>query len=292
MLKTSIFALLFLTLLAGCSAPRVRVPHVGDLPFVHKIDVQQGNVITQDMVAQLRKGMDKKKVQFIMGTPIIKDTFNNKRWDYIYTFQHRGGSVEKRRVTLVFTDEKLERVEGNVKAAEGELEVDLHQDTTVDVPKNRGRGMMARIKETIPFTGDKDDEEGKGGDKDKKADKDKDAAADKSAKTEDKDKAAADKSAGGDKLAVVGKTPGVAVPEDPDAEKALPAPVENPYENIQAAPGEGVVVPPDAPRLRNKRGLGTRVLGIFGLGDSDYVRPTPPEKPQEPLVKRPEPEDE
>ena len=285
MLKTSFFALLFMTLLAGCSSPRLRMPHVGDLPFVHKIDVQQGNVITQDMVAQLRKGMDKKKVQFIMGTPIIKDTFNNKRWDYIYTFQHRGGSVEKRRVTLVFVDDKLDRVDGNVKPAEGELEVDLHQDTTVDVPKNRGRGVMARIKETIPFTGDKDGEEGK----DKKVAKDKDGA---TAKAEDKDKAGDDK-ATGDKLAAVDKAPGVAVPEDPDAEKALPAPVENPYENIQAAPGEGVVVPPDAPNLRpHKRGIGSRVLGVFGLGDSDYVRPTPPEKPQEPLVKRPEPEDE
>lgn len=279
MFKTLIFVLLSTALLSGCSAPRL--PKVGDLPFVHKIDVQQGNVITQEMVAQLRKGMDKKKVQFVMGSPIIKDTFNDKRWDYVYTFQHRGGTVEKRRITLVFADDKLERVEGNVKAAEGEIEVDLHQDTTVDVPKNRGRGVMARIKETIPFTGDKDD---KSDGKDKS--KNKDAAADKTAKADDKP-------AGDDKLAAADKSARVAVPEDPDAEKALPAPIENPYENIQAAPGEGVVVPPDAPRYRqNKRGLGSRVLGVFGLGDSDYVRPTAPEKPQEPLVKRPEPEDE
>lgn len=283
MLKTLLLALLFVTLLAGCSAPRLRMPHVGGLPFVHKIDVQQGNVITQEMVAQLRKGMDKKKVQFVMGTPIIKDTFNDKRWDYIYTFQHRGGAVEKRLITLVFVDEKLERVDGNVKAAEGEIEVQLHQDTTVDVPKNRGRGVMARIKDTIPFTGDKDDA-GEGEDQDKDA-KSKDGAAAKTATSDGK-------AASGDKLAVADKPAGVAVPEDPEAEKALPAPIENPYENIQAAPGEGVVVPPDAPRLRHKRGIGSRVLGVFGLGDSDYVRPTPPEKPQEPLVKRPEPDDE
>lgn len=283
MAKTLFIVALFLTLLAGCSAPRVRAPSVGDLPFVHKIDVQQGNVITQEMVAQLRKGMDKKKVQFIMGTPIIKDTFNDARWDYVYTFQHRGGTVEKRRITLVFADDKLDRVDGNVKAAAGEIEVELHQDTTVDVPKNRGRGMMARIKDTIPFTGDKDDKDDKNEGKDKDAAKDKDGA-DKTAK-------GGEKPASSDKLAAA-KTPGVAVPEDPDAEKALPAPIENPYENIQAAPGEGVVVPPDAPRYRQKRGLGTRVLGVFGLGDSDYVRPTPPEKPPEPLVKRPEPEDE
>ena len=189
MFKTVFSVLLSVALLSGCSAPHLRLPKVGDLPFVHKIDVQQGNVITQEMVAQLRKGMDKKKVQFVMGSPIIKDTFNDKRWDYVYTFQHRGGTVEKRRITLVFADDKLDRVEGNVKAAEGEIEVDLHQDTTVDVPKNRGRGVMARIKETIPFTGDKDE---KSDGKDKS--KDKDAAADKTAK-------ASDKPAAGDKLA-------------------------------------------------------------------------------------------
>ncbi len=291
--KTLIPVLLILVLLAGCSAPHVpiyRLPSVGDLPFVHKIDVQQGNVITQEMVAQLRRGMDKKKVQFIMGTPIILDTFNNTRWDYIYTFQHRGGDVEKRRVTLIFADEKLDRVDGNVTAAAGEIEVELHQDTTVDVPKNRGRGVMARIKETIPFTGDKEDKEGKDGkgSKDKVADTDsKTTAAAKAG-----DKKDDEKSAVAEKLAAADKPAGVEVPEDPDAEKALPAPIENPYENIQSAPGEGVVVPPDAPRLRHKRGLATRFFGVFGLGDADYVRPSPPEKPQEPLVKRPEPDDE
>jgi len=248
----------------------MRVPSVGDLPFVHKIDVQQGNVITQEMVAQLRRGMDKKKVQFIMGTPIILDTFNNTRWDYIYTFQHRGGDVQKRRVTLVFADEKLDRVEGNVTAAAGEIEVELHQDTTVDVPKRGGRGMMARIKNTIPFTGDKDETKTADGTAAKSGD---------------------GKSDGSQKLAAAEKPAGVEVPEDPDAEKALPAPIENPYENIQSAPGEGVVVPPDAPRMRQKRGLATRFFGVFGLGEADYVRPTPPEKPQEPLVKRPEPEE-
>ncbi len=272
-------ALLVLCLLGGCSAPRMRLPSVGDLPFVYKIDVQQGNVIEQEMVSQLRRGMDKKKVQFIMGTPIILDTFNNNRWDYIYTSQHRGGDVDRRRVTLIFADEKLERVEGNVTPAAGELEVELHHDTTIDVPNTGGRGMMSRIKDTIPFTGNKDGE-GKKDDKTKSgASEGKTAAGDK--KDEQKSKvAAADKPAG------------VEVPEDPDAEKALPPPVENPYENIQSAPGEGVVVVPDAPRSRHRHGVASRFLGVFGLGEADYIRPSPTEKPSEPLVKRPEPEDE
>ena len=285
--KTLLPVLLIQILLAGCSAPKVRLPSVGDLPFVHKIDVQQGNVITQEMVAQLRKGMDKKKVQFIMGTPIILDTFNNTRWDYIYTSQHRGGDIDKRRVTLVFADEKLDRVEGNVTAAAGEIEVELHQDTTVDVPKNRGRGVMARIKETMPFSGDKEDKDSQGSTDQAAATAGKATAAAKAGEQKDDETARAAQN-----LAAADKPAGVEVPEDPDAEKALPAPIENPYENIQSAPGEGVVVPPDAPRMRQKHGLATRFLGVFGLGEADYVRPTAPEKPQEPLVKRPDPQDE
>jgi outer membrane protein assembly factor BamE len=276
-------ALLILCLLGGCSAPRMRLPSVGDLPFVYKIDVQQGNVIDQEMVSQLRRGMDKKKVQFIMGTPIILDTFNNNRWDYIYTSQHRGGDVERRRVTLIFADGKLERVEGNVTPAAAEVEVELHHDTTVDVPNSGRRGMMSRIKDTIPFTGDKDGDAKKDDKTKSGAGEDKTAAGDKKDDKKDEQKT---------KVAAADKPAGVEVPEDPDAEKALLPPVANPYENIQSAPGEGVVVVPDAPRLHRRHGFASRFLGVFGLGDADYVRPAPPEKPDEPLVKRPEPEDE
>lgn len=282
-------ALVITILLGGCSAPRLpfyRLPSVGDLPFVHKIDVQQGNVITQEMLGQLRKGMEKKKVQFVMGSPIIVDTFNADRWDYVYTSQLSGGEVERRHVTLIFADGKLVQVGGNVKPAAGEIEVELHNDTTVDVPKGRRRGMMARIKQTIPFTGDEEKKPAKD-DKAKQPksdDKGSTAVADSAEKTDGKPAEAS-------KLADSSKAASVAVPEDPEAEKAAPAPIENPYENIQSAPGEDVVEVPDAPRKRHKKGVATRVLNVFGLAEGDYVQPTPPEKPQEPLVKRPEPEE-
>ena len=62
---------------AGCS--RTHIPSPADLPIVYKIDVQQGNIVTQDMLAQLKPGMDRSKVKFIMGTPLIADTFHNDR---------------------------------------------------------------------------------------------------------------------------------------------------------------------------------------------------------------------
>ena len=298
--KALIFISLIAGLLAGCASPHLpfyRLPSVADLPFIHKIDVQQGNVITQEMVGQLRKGMEKKKVQYVMGTPIILDTFNNSRWDYIYTFQHRGSEVERRRITLVFADDKLERVDGNVTPAAGEIEVVLHQDTTIDVPRGGRRGVIARLKSTIPFTGDKDDKaveddkskQAESGDKTAAAADDKNGDAKKSSVSADLAKSGA-----ADKLAAIDKSTGIDVPEDPSAEKATPAPIENPYENIQAAPGEGVVVPPDAPLYKqHKRGLATRFYSAFGLGEDDYVRPSLDDsKPPERLIKRPPTDDE
>ncbi len=67
----------------------------------------------------------------------------------------------------------------------------------------------------------------------------------------------------------------------------------NTYANIQKAPGEGIIVPPDAPRAHQRRGLLGRVVGVFGIGEPDYVRPSPEEnKPPERLVKRPEEQEE
>ncbi|MDT3722557.1 outer membrane protein assembly factor BamE [Pseudomonas oryzihabitans] len=84
-------SLLSLAMLAGCS-----------LPGVYKIDIQQGNVVTQDMIDQLRPGMTRQQVRFIMGSPLIQDTFHPNRWDYLYSLQAAGGQRKQERVSLVF----------------------------------------------------------------------------------------------------------------------------------------------------------------------------------------------
>lgn len=87
------FTLASLLVLAGCS-----------FPGVHKIDIQQGNVITQEMIDQLRPGMTTRQVRFIMGTPLITDTFNSNRWDYLYSIQTAGGIRKQERMSLIFDD--------------------------------------------------------------------------------------------------------------------------------------------------------------------------------------------
>ena len=80
---------------------------------VHTIDIQQGNVIDDDAVAQLKPGMSKRQVSFIMGTPLIRDPFHHDRWDYVYTLRPGNQSkiTERDRVTLFFEDGRLSRIE-------------------------------------------------------------------------------------------------------------------------------------------------------------------------------------
>jgi outer membrane protein assembly factor BamE len=83
----------------------------------YKMDIQQGNVVTQDMVAKLKPGMTKSQVRFALGTPLVIDPFHNDRWDYVYVQQKRGRVTEERRIVVLFSDDKLLRIEGDVLPA-------------------------------------------------------------------------------------------------------------------------------------------------------------------------------
>jgi outer membrane protein assembly factor BamE len=88
-------------ILAGCSLSKLR------LPRVHKITVQQGNVITQNMVDQLKPGMTRSQVAYVMGEPVFKNSFSDDRWDYIYTIELPGVFADERRLSLFFEKDRL-----------------------------------------------------------------------------------------------------------------------------------------------------------------------------------------
>src|SRR3546814_13262709 len=71
----------------------------------YRMDIQQGNVVTSKMMLQLRPGMTKSQVRFIMGTPLIQDSFHANRWDYFYQMRKGGTIIEQRRVILEFENE-------------------------------------------------------------------------------------------------------------------------------------------------------------------------------------------
>ncbi len=86
----------------------------------YRIDVRQGNYVTQEMVARLRPGMTREQVRFALGSPLVADVFHAERWDYVYRFQPGRGAVQTRRLTVFFEDDKLVRVGGDVIAADEE----------------------------------------------------------------------------------------------------------------------------------------------------------------------------
>jgi outer membrane protein assembly factor BamE len=82
--------LLLLPLLAACSNGPVisgLTPVVTSVITPYRIDVRQGNFVTQEMVAQLKPGLSREQVRFILGSPLVADMFHGDRWDYVYRYQ-------------------------------------------------------------------------------------------------------------------------------------------------------------------------------------------------------------
>ena len=79
---------------------------------VYVADVQQGNVIDKRELDQLKIGMTKKQIKFLLGTPIVQDIFHKDRWDYVYTLREGDNAyIEKRRLTLLFKGDTLKKID-------------------------------------------------------------------------------------------------------------------------------------------------------------------------------------
>jgi outer membrane protein assembly factor BamE len=95
-------------LLASCSA--MSLPSLGSLS-PYQIPVRQGNMVTPEMVEQVKVGMTGAQVRAILGTPLVQDPFHANRWDYFYSLKQGGKLVDQQRLTLFFRDDALERIE-------------------------------------------------------------------------------------------------------------------------------------------------------------------------------------
>jgi outer membrane protein assembly factor BamE len=91
---------------AGCAAVETYVPVVRSLG-VYKIDINQGNYLTADMVAKLKEGQTRAQVRSTLGTPLITSAFRDDRWDYVYEFARQGKVVEHRAFTVFFNGDAL-----------------------------------------------------------------------------------------------------------------------------------------------------------------------------------------
>jgi outer membrane protein assembly factor BamE len=110
-------ALPLLVALSACGS----APKITSLLTPYRIDVRQGNYVTQEMVAQLQTGQSKDQVRYILGTPLVMDIYHAERWDYIYRFQPGRGEAQQRRIAIIFSDGKLARIEGDVMSKESSI---------------------------------------------------------------------------------------------------------------------------------------------------------------------------
>ena len=96
----------------GCSTINTYVPAIEQFG-VFKIDINQGNMLSQDMVDRLKVGQTRVQVRAVLGTPLVTSAFRDNRWDYVYLFARQGVVREQRRFAVFFVDDKLARWEGD-----------------------------------------------------------------------------------------------------------------------------------------------------------------------------------
>lgn len=148
----TLIAIIASFLLVSCSSD----PVVNRLPWVYRIEIQQGNVLKQDAVNQLRTGMTRRQVQFIMGNPLIVDPFHANRWDYYYQYKPgtKGiGEVRKDHLALFFEDDKLVRFGGSFLPDPDAIPEQPSRMATFDVPPQAidDPGVLTRLWRWLTF---------------------------------------------------------------------------------------------------------------------------------------------
>ena len=116
---------------------------------VYKMNIQQGNYLVADSVNQLKEGMTRSQVRFLLGTPMVPDAFDESRWDYYYFFSSRNYKEPlKRRLTVYFADEKVQRIENlgvPTQADLAQLERDLQKAIAATKKNQRKPSLWKRI---------------------------------------------------------------------------------------------------------------------------------------------------
>ena len=123
-------------MLAGCSSTSqvslTKPETLFGLLEPYRVDVVQGNVVTQEFISQIQPGFGRMQVREILGTPMLTDVFHNDRWDYVFTIRRQGVPDQKRRVTVYFKNDAVERFESETLPLEREFVASI--DKPRDVP--------------------------------------------------------------------------------------------------------------------------------------------------------------
>lgn len=102
--------------------------------LLYRPDIQQGNVVTQEMMDKVQVGMDKRQVRYALGTPVLVDVFHQERWDYVYTFGVGSKPSEIKRSSLYFEHERLARIEGDLQPRPASERPEAKKEILLEVP--------------------------------------------------------------------------------------------------------------------------------------------------------------
>jgi len=118
---------------------------------VYRIDVPQGNIVTQEMVDRLEPGMTRRQVRAVMGTPLVRDPFHADRWDYVYHLRPGRGRVERRHLAVYFEADRLTRIEGDLRPRpRGEIPPQPPTvEHRIEGPGKERKGWLERLREKL-----------------------------------------------------------------------------------------------------------------------------------------------
>jgi outer membrane protein assembly factor BamE len=172
LLFSAFTATLLLSGLSGCSTvgswfqPKPAAPMIGssiqstkDHHFFgifspYRVDIQQGNFVSREMVAQVREtmkskqGMTQDQVRFVLGTPLVTDPFHENRWDYIFRLEKSNGDVILSKVTTVFDGNRLVKVEADEMPTEKDYLAMIAGTEAAAIPDREFDGLNSPKKPT------------------------------------------------------------------------------------------------------------------------------------------------
>lgn len=149
---------LYLTVLAlcvgGCSMPQIKVPDL-KIPRVYKLSVQQGNVITQEMVDRLEPGMTRNQVEYVMGRPVLQDPFDDDQWVYLYSLEVPDVFIQAFKMVLTFEEDTLVTITGDYlpttaeekaqQEAQEEVREEMQEATQQDVEETEAEDVADAV---------------------------------------------------------------------------------------------------------------------------------------------------
>jgi outer membrane protein assembly factor BamE len=122
---------LFLLVLSGCT-------NWDEFSLVHSPDIEQGNIVTPEMVTLLEPGMSKRQVRFALGSPMLNDVFHEQRWDYLLSIKRRNEPLEIKQFSVYFDGDRLARYTGDIEPATSVETEQEKKEILVSVPDYEG----------------------------------------------------------------------------------------------------------------------------------------------------------